>query len=88
MLHIMQPYLKWIAGLIPDSIAPNMLTFIGLLVNMFSFGVLIFYRGINFDNPSPSWVYLLLATCFFIYYTLDMIDGDHARRLGLASPLG
>ena len=47
MEPIMQPYWKRVAGLMPDSTAPNMLTFIGLLVNMLSFGVLVFYSGID-----------------------------------------
>ena len=30
----------------------------------------------------------MFAVCLFIYETLDAIDGKHARRLGLSSPLG
>lgn len=85
MEPMMQPYWRWVASLMPDSVAPNMLTLIGLTVNIVSFVLLVYYSGLDAKNSAPSWVYLLFAVCLFIYETLDAIDGKHARRLGLSS---
>ncbi len=37
---------------------------------------------------APRWTYLLCALGFFIYQSLDAIDGKQARRTGTNSPLG
>ena len=40
------------------------------------------------NEDIPSWVYIITAVCFFIYQTLDAIDGKQARRTNSSSPLG
>lgn len=41
-----------------------------------------------FLSQSPRWTYLTCAVGFFIYQSLDAIDGKQARRTGSNSPLG
>ena len=36
----------------------------------------------------PAWLHLLLSLCYFLYQTLDNIDGKQARRTGTSSSLG
>ncbi|CAH8829405.1 unnamed protein product [Trichobilharzia szidati] len=66
---------------VPTYIAPNTLTLIGLLANLFSICLLLIYGA----GPITS---LLFAVCVFIYQTLDALDGLHARRTGSSSQLG
>ncbi|VDQ14178.1 unnamed protein product [Trichobilharzia regenti] len=66
---------------VPSYIAPNTLTLIGLLANLFSICLLLIYGA----GPITS---LLFAVCVFIYQTLDALDGLHARRTGSSSQLG
>ena len=37
---------------------------------------------------SPPWAYVLCAVGFFIYQSLDAIDGKQARRTNTSTPLG
>ncbi len=37
---------------------------------------------------APSWSYLACALGFFIYQSLDAIDGKQARRTDTSTPLG
>jgi ethanolaminephosphotransferase len=69
--------------------APNLVTLIGLVVNML--GCTIFYfwdTKFDKDVEIPVWVYLFSVSCLFFYQTMDAIDGKQARRTGSSSPLG
>ena len=69
--------------------APNLVTLIGLVVNMFGCAIFYFWDT-KFDKNAdiPVWVYLLSVSCLFFYQTMDAIDGKQARRTGSSSPLG
>ena len=41
-----------------------------------------------FCSQAPRWAYITCAAGFFIYQSLDAIDGKQARRTGTSSPLG
>ncbi|EGD79179.1 hypothetical protein PTSG_09909 [Salpingoeca rosetta] len=90
---ILDPYMnvfwKWLVEQVPMWVAPNLLTWVGLMVNVITTALVVFY------NPSmeegvqvPSWVYVLCALGIFFYQSLDNIDGKQARRTGSATPLG
>lgn len=36
----------------------------------------------------PRWVFIIAGINVFVAYTLDGIDGKHARRTGTSTPLG
>ena len=64
-----------------------MLTFTGTLCLIFAAALNLMF-DLTLDEDIPSWVYIVTAICFFVYQTLDAIDGKQARRTGSSSPLG
>jgi hypothetical protein len=56
----------------PLYIAPNLLTIVGLLVNIVTSLVLIFYCP-DAKAEAPRWTYLACAVGLFIYQSLDAI---------------
>eukprot|EP01135_Chromosphaera_perkinsii_P002929 Nk52_evm40s230 gene=Nk52_evmTU40s230 len=85
--HVMQKWWNFLVELLPLWLAPNLITFIGLLVNGLSTTILIYYCPL-FTGEAPSWAYLFSAWGTFIYQSLDAVDGKQARRTGTSSPLG
>ncbi|XP_060577336.1 choline/ethanolaminephosphotransferase 1-like [Ruditapes philippinarum] len=83
----MQVYWRWLVEQIPKTWAPNTITLVGLIINVVSTLILIFY---NYDGTkeAPGWVYLGCAIGLFVYQSLDAIDGKQARRTKSNSPLG
>jgi len=74
--------------LLPDWLAPNMVTLIGLLWIVAGYMVLVMGFSTDLYKPAPAWVYVFAAFSNFMYQTLDAIDGKHARRLNHTGPLG
>jgi phosphatidylglycerophosphate synthase len=66
---------------VPLWIAPNLITIIGLVVNIITALILLHYNpdGKNTNSP-PRWTYLLCALGLFIYQSLDAI-GEMALHL-------
>ncbi|CAB3397285.1 unnamed protein product [Caenorhabditis bovis] len=71
----------------PRWVAPNLLTLIGLITNLFTVLVLSYFCP-TAKETAPAWAYLLAAFGLFAYQTLDATDGKQARRIGASSPLG
>ncbi|VDM41340.1 unnamed protein product [Toxocara canis] len=83
----MKRFWDYVVTFYPLWLAPNLITLIGLIVNLITVLVLSsFCRGAS--EPAPSWAYLQAALGLFIYQTLDATDGKQARRTGSSSPLG
>jgi len=84
---LMNPYWEFVVSLVPTSIAPNLITLTGMLINIFGTCRLLFFdTSLTQRADTPSLVFMIL--CGFIYQTLDAIDGKQARRTGSSSPLG
>ena len=83
----MQPFWNGVAKLIPHSIAPNMITLIGFLIQL-SAVLLYLSHDTTLSKPMPIWMHVYGAVCLFIYQTLDACDGKHARATKQSSPLG
>ncbi|CAH8467915.1 unnamed protein product [Schistosoma mattheei] len=66
---------------IPRYIAPNTLTLLGFLANVFALCLLLSYGACFFTS-------LVFVVCVFAYQTLDALDGLQARRTGSCSQLG
>lgn len=84
---LLQPYWNWLVQRVPIWFAPNLLTIMGLIVNIFTALILVAFSPDAKQEP-PRWSCALCAIGLFIYQSLDAIDGKQARRTGSANPLG
>ncbi|KAK2834666.1 hypothetical protein Q7C36_015367 [Tachysurus vachellii] len=82
-----QIYWNWLVEQIPVWLAPNTLTITGLIINVFTTIILVFYCP-TATEEAPSWAFILSALGLFIYQSLDAIDGKQARRTNSSSALG
>lgn len=82
-----QVYWNWLVQQIPTWVAPNTLTIIGLVVNIVTTLILVYYCP-SATEEAPSWAFILSALGLFIYQSLDAIDGKQARRTNSSSALG
>ena len=76
-----------VRAFVPEWVAPNLLTFVGLLHALAAYALLLAHSP-ALDGSAPSWVYVACAVCLFVYQTMDGMDGKQARRVGAGSPLG
>jgi len=84
---LMQKYWNWFVTLVPLWMAPNLITIVGLAVNIVTSLVLVLYCP-TATEVAPWWTTFSCALGLFIYQTLDAIDGKQARRTKTSSPLG
>ncbi|XP_054737524.1 cholinephosphotransferase 1 isoform X3 [Anastrepha obliqua] len=83
----LQPWWNWLVSMTPLWLAPNLITIIGLIVNIATTLILVSYSP-DAKSPPPGWASLLCAFGLFVYQSLDSIDGKQARRTNTSSPLG
>lgn len=83
----MNTFWEWTVNMVPEWVAPNLLTFVGWLFVIASYVVMLVY-DYTFKKDIPSWCFFFAAFCIFVYSTLDAIDGKQARRTKSSSPLG
>ncbi|XP_069963892.1 choline/ethanolaminephosphotransferase 1 isoform X6 [Bactrocera oleae] len=83
----LQPWWNWLVSMTPLWLAPNLITIIGLIVNIVTTLILVSYSPDGKSTP-PAWASLLCAFGLFVYQSLDSIDGKQARRTNTQSPLG
>ncbi|XP_076759679.1 choline/ethanolaminephosphotransferase 1 bbc isoform X5 [Xylocopa sonorina] len=84
---LLQPWWNWLVSKVPFWLAPNLITIVGLIVNVLTTLVIIYYSP-DARTEAPRWACFLCALGLFIYQSLDAIDGKQARRTGTVSPLG
>ncbi|XP_037825282.1 cholinephosphotransferase 1 isoform X3 [Lucilia sericata] len=83
----LQPWWNWLVSKTPLWLAPNLITIVGLVVNIVTTLILVAYSPEGTSAP-PRWTCLLCAFGLFVYQSLDSIDGKQARRTNTSSPLG
>lgn len=83
----MKYYWDWVVNFYPLWLAPNLITLIGLVVNLLTVLVLSHFCP-TAREVAPPWAYVTAAFGLFLYQTLDATDGKQARRTGAATPLG
>ena len=64
-----------------------MVTLLGLIV-MATTTIMIYSFDNKFEIACTNYQYIYFAIAFFVYQTLDAIDGKHARNTKRSSPLG
>lgn len=85
--------IKNIFQFVPKCIAPNLLTFSGFMLTVVNYIMIAIYDydftiAHNEGSDIPRWVLIIAGINVFVAYTLDGIDGKHARRTGSSSPVG
>lgn len=80
---ILNPFWNKVADLVPNYIAPNVISLAGLFCTLYSFYITYWY-----SESQPRLTALISSILIFSYQTLDAIDGKHARNIQNASPLG
>lgn len=80
---LLTAFWNWAVTLIPEDVAPNILSLAGLLCILQSY-YLTYLCGASY----PGITTLLSAVLLFAYQTLDAIDGKHARITLNSSPIG
>ncbi|CAF1358398.1 unnamed protein product [Adineta ricciae] len=83
----MQEFWKWLVEFCPLWVAPNLLTIVGLALNIGT-SVLLMIETNGAKEQCSSWIYFFTALGLFFYQSLDAIDGKQARRTNSQSPLG
>lgn len=78
---VLQVWWCWLVSKTPLYIAPNLLTIVGLFVNILTSLVLIWYSP-DAKAEAPRWCYLACAVGLFVYQSLDAI-GEFSRILGM-----
>ncbi|XP_022224625.1 cholinephosphotransferase 1 isoform X3 [Drosophila obscura] len=84
---LLQPWWNWLVSQTPLWLAPNLITIVGLVLNIVTTLILICYSPNGVEAP-PRWTCALCALGLFVYQSLDSIDGKQARRTNTSSPLG
>lgn len=84
---VLQPWWCWLVAKVPLWLAPNLITIVGLAVNIVTTLILIYFSPTGREEP-PRWACALCAAGLFIYQSLDAIDGKQARRTNSSTPLG
>ncbi|KAK5643129.1 hypothetical protein RI129_006974 [Pyrocoelia pectoralis] len=84
---VLQPWWTWLVERLPIWLAPNLITIVGLLINVITTLILVWYAP-DAKIEAPRWACFLCALGLFVYQSLDAIDGKQARRTNSASPLG
>ncbi|XP_038622681.1 ethanolaminephosphotransferase 1-like isoform X1 [Tachyglossus aculeatus] len=90
-VYVMQHLWNRIVKIVPLWIAPNLLTFSGFLLILINYLILCHYDwdySASGSGRIPNWVWWFAALSTFCAYTLDSIDGKHARRTQSCTPLG
>jgi phosphatidylglycerophosphate synthase len=86
--HILSPLAQFcVDTFVPNSVAPNVITLLGLLCTVFA-ALLTLYYDPFLVGDAPRWVHLTTGVCVFAYQTLDNMDGKQARKTNSASALG
>ncbi|KAF8553808.1 Choline/ethanolaminephosphotransferase, partial [Imleria badia] len=91
--YILGPYWNWFITLWPQTVAPNTITLLGLIIVVLNVLTLLIYDPLYYtekDSPNspPQWIYFTWAFGLFMHESFDAVDGKQARRTGMVSPLG
>jgi ethanolaminephosphotransferase len=88
--YIVSPFLNKILdlGLVPEWIAPNLLTLISLIFNIIGFLFVIFEAGNDFSYKLSRLTTLVITITHYLYIFFDNLDGKQARKTKTSSSFG
>lgn len=84
---VMEIFWEWCINYVPSFIAPNLITFSGLLVVVVGIVPMIM-EDTTITHQLSTWIYIYLAIAIWIYQLFDNLDGKQARKTGTSSVLG
>ncbi|CAE8734391.1 unnamed protein product, partial [Polarella glacialis] len=84
---VCSPLAEMLVQSTPQWVAPNLITCLGLLCNIFGHLLVMVYSP-DLKSSCPPWVWMVLGISTLVSQTLDNMDGKQARRTGTSSPLG
>ena len=84
----MSPCLNKVVNYIPNTLAPNLITFFSLMCNVVAFIISVTDGGFNFSQPLKTSTCFVIGFTQILYQLLDNIDGKQARRTGNSTPFG
>lgn len=67
----------------PKWVSPNIITLMGLMSIFFGYGLLYYYCGSTSECAAPSWVFPVVALSLLVYQTMDALDGQQGKRVGM-----
>ena len=73
--HVQSPMCDFLTEQLPTWLAPNLITLASFSFIVFPHLLMVALYGNETDGPLPSWFCVFLGICFFMYNTLDNIDG-------------
>lgn len=73
---------------VPMWLAPNAMSLLGFAFTFQALLLTAYYNPLYSSLSLPQWLPLYVAVSFFIYQTIDNLDGRQARRTRSSSPLG
>ena len=85
--NFLNPFWTWFASFFPSWMAPNMITLIGLIINVIS-SIAVLIHDPTLEGKAPSMYYIIASISLITYLNFDCADGKQARRLQASSPLG
>lgn len=88
--NIVSPFLNKILdlGMVPEWIAPNVLTILSLTFNIIGFLFVFFEAGNDFSYKLSRLTTLVFTITHYLYIILDNLDGKQARKTGTSSSFG
>jgi len=72
---VLSPLAAALVEWLPETLAPNSITLIGLAVPVCAYTIGHYYSPTFSCDEVPQWVYLLNAMSLLFYQTMDNMDG-------------
>lgn len=86
--YVLSPFAQFCVDyFVPTWVAPNVITFSGLIITVFACFLTILYNP-DLSVNCPRWLCYVYAVSIFAYQTLDNMDGKQARRTKSSNALG
>ena len=88
--NLVSPFLNKILdmGLIPEWVAPNLLTVMSLIFNIIGFLCVIIESGNDFSHKLSRLTTLVITITHYLYIFFDNLDGKQARKTKTCSSFG
>lgn len=87
-VYFHSPVAETVAKIMPRRIAPNVITFVAAMCLLLPHLHAWFYYTSGFEASVNPWHPLIVGVLYFLYITLDNVDGKHARNTGQQGPMG